>query len=83
LLIDRADNAINLCELKFSNNVYSLSKDEAEGMRKKVFHLQKLLKKNQSVFPTMITTFGCEKNMHFLSQITHQLDLNALFRMED
>lgn len=83
LLIDRADNAINLCELKFSNNVYSLSKDEAEGMRKKVFHLQKLLKKTQSVFPTMITTFGCEKNMHFLSQITHQLDLNALFRMED
>jgi uncharacterized protein len=80
MLIDRADNALNLCELKFSNTMYALTKAEAETIRKKIFHLQKLLKKNQSIFPTMITTFGCEKNTHFSGLITHQLDLNTLFK---
>lgn len=79
LLVERADNAINLCEIKFSNNTYVLTKTEAESIRRKMFYLQKLLKKNQSIFPTMITTFGCEKNAHFLGLITHQLELDALF----
>lgn len=79
MLIERADNAYNLCEIKFSNDVYTLDKNEAEAIRKKMFHLKSLIKPRQSVFPTMITTFGCEKNMHFLGVITHQVDLNALF----
>jgi hypothetical protein len=31
------------------------------------------------VFPVMITPLGCEKNMHYLGLITHQLDLDCLF----
>lgn len=81
MLIDRADNALNLCEIKFSNDVYMLTKAEADNMRKKVFFLQEQLKKRKSIFPIMITTFGCDKNMHYLGLITNQLDLDALFLM--
>jgi uncharacterized protein len=79
MLIDRADNALNLCEIKFSNDVYTLTKAEADNIRKKVFHLQAQLKRRKSIFPVMITTFGCEKNMHYLGLITNQLDMDSLF----
>ncbi len=79
MLIERADNALNLCELKFANDTYAIDKTEAENIRKKMAALRGVLKPRQSVFPTMITTFGCEKNTHYLGLITQQLDINALF----
>jgi hypothetical protein len=82
MLIDRADNTLNLCEMKFSNDIYTLTKTEADAIRKKMFYLQGQLKRHKSIFPTMITTFGCEKNMHYLGLITNQLDLDSLFLVE-
>ena len=79
MLIDRADNVLNLCEIKFSNDVYTLSKAESDNIRKKMFYLQEQLKRRKSIFPTMITTFGCEKNMYYLGVITHQVDMDCLF----
>jgi uncharacterized protein len=79
MLIDRADNVLNLCEIKFANDVYVLSKAEGENIRKKMWYLMDHLKRRKSIFPVMITTFGCEKNMHYLGLITHQLDLDCLF----
>lgn len=81
MLIDRADNVINLCEIKFSNDVYALSKAEADNIRHKMSQLQKNLNKRKSIFPVMITTFGCEKNMHYLGLIHHQITLDDLFRI--
>jgi uncharacterized protein len=79
MLIERADNALNLCEIKFSNDVYKLSKAEHDNIKKKVFYLQEKLNRRKSIFPTMITTFGCEKNMYYLGLITNQVSLEALF----
>lgn len=56
-----------------------LSKAEADNIRKKMFYLQGQLKRRKSIFPTMITTFGCEKNMYYLGVITHQVDMDCLF----
>jgi uncharacterized protein len=82
MLIDRSDNVYNLCEIKFSNDVYQLSKVESESIRKKVFYFKEQIKKRKSVFPVMITTFGCEKNMHYLGIITNQVVLDDLFRAD-
>jgi hypothetical protein len=79
MLIDRADNALNLCEIKFSQDIYVLTKAEADNIRKKITRLQEQLKRRKSIFPTMITTFGCEKNMHYLGLITNQLEMDCLF----
>ena len=79
MLIERADNVMNLCEIKFSNDVYTLTKNEAENIRRKQFYLQAQLKRRNSIFPVMITTFGCEKNIHYLGLITNQLDVDCLF----
>jgi uncharacterized protein len=79
MLIDRADNVLNLCEIKFSNDVYVISKAEGENIRRKMWYLMEQLKRRKSIFPVMITTFGCEKNMHYLGLFTNQLDLDCLF----
>jgi uncharacterized protein len=83
LLIDRADHTINLCEIKFANDVYVMTKSEADAMRKKVSQLGAKLKRRKSIFPVMITTFGCEKNMYYLGQIYHEVTLDDLFKSTD
>jgi uncharacterized protein len=79
LLIQRADNAINLCEIKFSNSEYKLTSNEYEKIRKKMFYLKEKVEKRKSVFPTMITTFGCAKNQYYLGVINNQVVLDDIF----
>lgn len=79
MLIDRADNILNLCEITFSNDVYVISEEEGDIIRKKMWYLMGKVKHRKSVSPVMITPFGCEKNMYFLGLFNYQLDLNCLF----
>jgi uncharacterized protein len=79
MLIERADHVINLCEIKFANDIYVLSKSESEAIRRKVSYLRSQLKRRNSIFPVMLTTFGCEKNTHYLGLIQTQLTLDDLF----
>lgn len=58
LLIERSDRVINVCEIKFSEDKYSISKDYADNLRNKlsVFRDDTGLKKSFAL--TMITTYG-------------------------
>jgi uncharacterized protein len=79
MLIDRADNVLSLCEIKFSNNIYTLSQTEFLNIRNKVWYLQGKLKRRKAIYPVMITPFGCEKNIQFLGLFNYQLDMDCLF----
>jgi uncharacterized protein len=79
MLIERADNGFNMCTIKFSDTVYTLTQTEGETIRQKIFYLQKKLRRHTYIYPTMITPFGCEKNMYYLGIITHQLRMDCLF----
>lgn len=79
LLIDRKDQSIQLCEIKFSEMEYVLNKKTTENIRKKISTLKSMMKKSKTVFPTMITTYGCNKNQYYLGLITHEVILDDLF----
>jgi uncharacterized protein len=79
IVIERADKSINLCEVKFADGEYDLTKAEAENIRQKTWNLQNQLKKRQMIFPTMLTTFGCTRNQHYLGIITNEVKLDDLF----
>jgi uncharacterized protein len=79
MLIDRADNALNLCEIKFSNDIYQLDKAEADALRFKITGLRAHLKRRRSIFPVMITPFGCKRNIHYVGLVTNDLDMKTLF----
>lgn len=78
LLIDRKDNVINLCEMKFSLYPYSINKTYAKNLRNKLGAFKDSTKTRKSLFLTMITTYGLSDNM-YVGMIQNQLTMDDLF----
>lgn len=64
LLILRADNVVNLCEMKFATDLYLIDKDEENKLRHRIACIKETLSPKQTVHLTMITTFGIAKGKH-------------------
>ena len=79
LLIDRQDNCINLCELKFYNEVFDMTKKDADALRTKRSVFQQKSGSKKTIFITLITTFGVKINEHYLQMIQNQLNMSVLF----
>jgi uncharacterized protein len=79
LIIDRADNCINICEMKFYNTVFEINKMYAAQLQKKIAVFESHTKSKKNVFITMITTFGTVINAHKLSVVTNEVTMDALF----
>ena len=80
LLIDRNDRVINLIEVKFYKQEFSLSKEYAERLRKKMSAFQETTKTKKLLLWTLISTFGLKHNMHSLGLIEQNLSLDDLFQ---
>jgi hypothetical protein len=78
LLIDRADQTINLCEMKFAQSEYEITKSDAENLDNKLNQFISQTKTNKSIMLTMITTFGIARNK-YSGSIQRQVSLNELF----
>lgn len=79
LIFDRDDRVINLCEIKFSESAFSLTKAYAEKLNLKRSVFQEETKTRKTLFLTMITTFGLKPNSHSTRYIKDSLEMNALF----
>ena len=63
------ENVFNLCEIKFTQNVFVFTEAEAHKIRQKAFFLRTKIKEKQSIFPKLISPFGAKKNMYYLGLI--------------
>jgi AAA+ ATPase superfamily predicted ATPase len=79
LLIDRADGIINLCEIKFHQGKFSLTKKDAENIRKKVSLYQNHTKTNKPIYVTLITPEGIQPNAHSNSIVMNEITMKDLF----
>jgi len=79
LLIDRRDHVINLCEVKFTQQPFVLTKAYKEEFAKKLFTLKDETQTRKSVFPTLITTFGLKEGTHSLGFIQSVVTMDNLF----
>ena len=79
LLIDRQDNVISLCEVKFYNDELILTKTDADNLRRKKSIFRHVTGTKKQIFIVLITTFGLLKNKHSLGLVDNDLDMNALF----
>ena len=79
MIIDRADNCVNVVEAKFYNTEFEVSAPYARELLHKatVFKAQTKLRKN--VFITLLTVLGAVKNEHYLSAVTNQLLIDDLY----
>ncbi|MBQ4230559.1 MAG: ATP-binding protein, partial [Salinivirgaceae bacterium] len=78
LIIDRNDNVVNLCEMKFVNKSFSISADYAEELRNKIDVFQQETKCRKSIFLTMITTYGIATNK-YSGMVQNSLTIDDLF----
>ena len=79
LLIDRQDNVISLCEVKFYNDKLVLTKEDADNLRRKKSIFKHVTNTKKQIFIVLITTFGLLKNKHSLGLVDNELDMNVLF----
>ncbi|MEO0339794.1 MAG: hypothetical protein AAF242_11320 [Bacteroidota bacterium] len=79
LVIDRNDRIINLCEIKFYNVAFTITKDYAEKLREKIRVFQETTQTTKQVQLVMITTFGLSSNKHSLGLINADLDMQIFF----
>ncbi len=78
LLIDRSDRSISICEMKYCNGEYEISKayDAHLAHRLKVF--KKVTKTTKTLIPTFLTPHGLYNNM-YARKINRQVIGNDLF----
>lgn len=78
LIIDRKDNVVNMCEIKFTSDEFSVDKNYHSTLTRRKRMLQDLVSKKTSIHSTLITTYGLKYNAYsgdFVSVVT----MDALF----
>lgn len=78
LLIDRIDKMIHLCEIKFSENEYTITKAYAEKLRKRAQIFKEQTKTTKALVHTFITVNGVKVNP-YSSLIHSQITIKDLF----
>lgn len=79
MLIDRADNMVNICEMKFSKTPYTVSKGDSISIANKVERFSQAINNAKSINVTMITVNGIAEAGHW-NDVHSVVDADGLFR---
>lgn len=80
LVIERADNVVNICEVKYSSTQYSLKQDEYLKIENRIATFREETATKSGLIPTMITTFGLKEG-GYASSIHASITMEDLFRI--
>ena len=64
LILDRADNIVNLCEIKYANTQYAITKEYEEKLREKIETFRQEIAPRKAIHLLMLTTFGVKQNQY-------------------
>lgn len=78
LLIERSDGIIDVCEMKYSKDTYSITSDYATELARKRDVFQSVTGTKSAVHSIMITTDGVTKNEHW-GEIQAEIVLDDLY----
>jgi AAA+ ATPase superfamily predicted ATPase len=79
LLIDRADQCINICEMKFSTKPYVIDKKYAAELQKKVQTFHRQTNTRKMLVLTLVTTYGVKDNDHKQELVDNEITMDAFF----
>lgn len=65
MLIERADNTVNICEMKFSQNEFVIDKDYDAVLRHKLSRFGASVSHRKAIHLTMVTTYGVVHNAYW------------------
>jgi len=79
MLIDRSDNSINICEMKYYATEFEITKKEADQLRirREIFRTKTQTKKY--LINTLVTTYGMRMNEYGAGVIDKVVVIDQLF----
>jgi hypothetical protein len=83
LLIDRQDQCINVCEMKFSKTEFELSKKYAIELQNKLDIFHGKTKTRKSLFLTMVSTHGIKNVKSYPGLVQSEITMDDLFQIID
>ena len=78
LLIDRDDNVINICEMKWASDEYDIQKKDDADIRNKISAFERETGTKKAIHITMVTTYGVKRNMYY-DEIQSEVVMDQLF----
>jgi len=64
LILDRADNIVNLCEIKYSNIQYAITQEYEKKLREKIETFRLEISPHKAIHLLLLTTFGVKQNKY-------------------
>ena len=80
LLFDREDGVINLCEIKYAENKFTLSKSYAKELENKINVFRAKTGTKKQILVTLLTTHGLKPSLWAEDLIDQVITADALFR---
>jgi len=78
LVLDRSDKIINLCEMKFANDTYTIDKNYSRKLREKRTAFLSETGTRKAAHTTLVTTYGLAQN-EYSAEILFQITMKDLF----
>ena len=78
LLLDRSDGIIDLCEIKYSSDKYSITEAYHEKLNRRKAVFAEVTKTRKALHTVLITTYGLAKNA-YVGDIQNEIQLDDLF----
>lgn len=79
LLLDRADQCINICEVKFSMQPFVIDKKYARELEHKIAAFRQNSRSRKTLFLTFITTYGLSDTIYKEQLVDADIKMDALF----
>ena len=80
LVIDRNDGIIDICEMKYCRDKYSLDKKSYENLKNKRGVFESSTKTRKAVQIVLISSFGAQHNAYYNELIHQEITLDELFK---
>jgi len=79
LIIDRNDNIINVCEMKFYLSAFSITKKYANELKDKLSIFKEKIKSKKAIHLTFVSTFGVKENAYKFNLVQNEVVLDDLY----
>ena len=79
MIIDRADQIIQLCEAKFTKENYALTHEYADRLRLRKSIFRQATGTKKAVFTTLLTTYPALRNQYYLGEVDSEITMDRLF----
>lgn len=79
LLIDRKDGIVQICEAKFYNTEFNITKEYSAKLRQKRGTFKEVTKTKKSVLTTLLSVYPANRNMYYNEEIYAEITADQLF----